>query len=230
MKTLFRVVFSVALLSSPALADEAFEAAAKKGQQQALEEMMKQGMGFETVNGETVIKDPAKALKFQMASAEQGNANAQYNLGLMHATGDGVPQDYAKALEWYTKAADQGHMMAQYNLGWMYMTGEGVQRDDARAAQWYQRAAENGQPNAQYNLGNLYALGRGVKQDYKQAYIWFARAEAKQHPLAKRNKELAAKELDAKSLAEAERELKKPIAGQGKPATGPSVKDKKDKP
>lgn len=209
MKHIIRCLFAALLFSPSIHADEAFEAAAKKGEQKALTEMMKQSQGFETVNGETVIKDPKKALLFQTKAADKGNANAQYNLGLMYATGDGVMQDYAKALEWYTKAAEQGHALAQYNLGWMYMNGEGVKQDDVKAFEWYKRSAEKGQVNSQYNLGNLYALGRGVKQDYQQAYIWFARAEAQKHPQAKRNKDLAAKELDPKKLAEAEREINK---------------------
>lgn len=34
------------------------------------------------------------------ALAEQGNAKAQYNLGVMYANGRGVPQDDAKAAKW----------------------------------------------------------------------------------------------------------------------------------
>jgi hypothetical protein len=37
--------------------------------------------------------------------AEQGNADAQYNLGLMYNTGQGVPQDYVQAYMWLTLAA-----------------------------------------------------------------------------------------------------------------------------
>ena len=40
--------------------------------------------------------------------AEQGDAAAQYNLGLMYDNGQGVPQDYAEAVKWYRLAAEQG--------------------------------------------------------------------------------------------------------------------------
>ena len=40
--------------------------------------------------------------------AEQGNAAAQYNLGVMYDNGEGVPQDYAEAAKWYRLAAEQG--------------------------------------------------------------------------------------------------------------------------
>ena len=48
--------------------------------------------------------------------AEQGVANAQYNLGVMYDNGDGVPQDSKTAEKWYTLAAEQGDAKSQYNL------------------------------------------------------------------------------------------------------------------
>ena len=38
---------------------------------------------------------------------DQGNAEAQINLGVLYANGWGVAQDYVEALKWYRKAADQ---------------------------------------------------------------------------------------------------------------------------
>ena len=45
--------------------------------------------------------------------AEQGVADAQYNLGAMYRYGRGVSQNYETALKWYTLAAEQGHTWAQ---------------------------------------------------------------------------------------------------------------------
>jgi len=42
--------------------------------------------------------------------AEQGEAAAQFNLGLMYATGQGVPQDDAEAAKWFRRA--RGFMTA----------------------------------------------------------------------------------------------------------------------
>ena len=53
------------------------------------------------------------------ARAEQGDADAQANLGLMYYNGEGVPQDYAEAVRWFRLAAEQGDADAQYNLGVM---------------------------------------------------------------------------------------------------------------
>ena len=40
------------------------------------------------------------------ARAEQGHAEAQYNVGFRYSTGEGVPQDDAEAVRWYRLAAE----------------------------------------------------------------------------------------------------------------------------
>ena len=67
--------------------------------------------------------------------AEQGDASAQYNLGVRYAFGRGVPQDEAEAVRWYRLSADQGNASAQYNLGVSYSNGEGVLKDEAELLQ-----------------------------------------------------------------------------------------------
>ena len=56
-------------------------------------------------------------------AAEQGDAEAQSNLGFMYVKGQGVPKDEAKAVHWYEKAAEQGHAKAQKNLDVMPQRG-----------------------------------------------------------------------------------------------------------
>ena len=98
-------------------------------------------------------------------AAEQGDATAQFNLGIMYANGRGVLKDDAEAVEWYRLAAEQGYADAQFNLGGMYANGEGVPKDDAEALRWYRLAADQGQAAAQYNLGVRYAFGQGALKD-----------------------------------------------------------------
>ena len=92
-------------------------------------------------NGEGVPQDYAEAVRWYRLAAEQGNASAQHNLGLMYANGEGVPQDYAEAVRWYRLAAEQGNASAQVNLGAKYATGEGVPRDYVEAHMWLNLAA-----------------------------------------------------------------------------------------
>ncbi len=70
--------------------------------------------------------DYATAMEGFRVHAEQGNANAQFYLGLMYDNGWGVPEDDAEAVKWFRKAAEQGDSGAQYSLGVMYAKGEGV--------------------------------------------------------------------------------------------------------
>ena len=58
-----------------------------------------------------------KVFKEYKNAAEQGDADAQYNLGVCYANGTGVEKDEQKAVEWYQKAAGQGHAKSQSNLG-----------------------------------------------------------------------------------------------------------------
>ena len=70
------------------------------------------------------------------ARAQQGDAAAQFNLGLSYATGTGAPQDSTEAARWFGRAADQGDAAAQQNLGAMYANGEGVPQDFVAAHMW----------------------------------------------------------------------------------------------
>ena len=109
-------------------------------------------------------------------AAEQGNAKAQNNLGVMYANGKGVKQDYAEAVKWYRKAAEQGYAEAQFNFGCMYVFGWGVKQDYAEAVKWLRKAAEQGYANAQFNLAAMYINGQGVQQDFAEASKWYRKA------------------------------------------------------
>jgi TPR repeat protein len=92
--------------------------------------------------------DYATALKHWQPLADQGNAAAQNNLGVMYDLGRGVPQDYAEAMRWYKLAAAQGDAKAQYNLGAYYGNGQGVPQDNVKAHIWLNLAAAKGESAA----------------------------------------------------------------------------------
>ncbi len=96
--------------------------------------------------------DYATALRERRPLAEQGNAEAQFNLGNMYRKGLGVPQDYAEAVKWYRKAAEQGYAEAQFNLGSMYYHGYGVPQDYAQAHMWYKLATSKIPPGEERDL------------------------------------------------------------------------------
>jgi TPR repeat protein len=131
--------------------------------------------------------DYGKALRLIRPLANDGDAAAQFNLGLMYMTGQGVQQDSAAAAIWFQKAAEQGYAFAQSNLGVLYRDGQGVQQDSAAAAIWFRKAADQGDAVAQYLLGDQYAKGAGVSQDFNEAVIWFQKAAEQGHPIAMLN-------------------------------------------
>jgi TPR repeat protein len=91
--------------------------------------------------GEGVPQSDAEALMWFRMAADQGDPEAQYNVGNCYADGKGVPLDYAQAVAWYRKAAEQGDADAQYNLGAMCAAGRGVAQDYVEAHKWRNLAA-----------------------------------------------------------------------------------------
>ena len=91
---------------------------------------------------------PARAREYDATrhAAEQGDADAQFTLGVMYGTGRGVPQDDAEAVRWL--AAEQDNADAQYNLGGMYDNGRSVPQDNVSAHMWLNVAAATGDEEA----------------------------------------------------------------------------------
>ena len=65
------------------------------------------------VVGQGVPQDYREAVRWFRLAADQGDAEAQVNLGLMYAGGNGVPQDYVAAHMWMNLAGARGHQRAR---------------------------------------------------------------------------------------------------------------------
>jgi hypothetical protein len=149
--------------------------------------------------------DYATAFKEMRPLAEQGDAAAQFNLGILYDNGYGVPQDDQEAVRWWRLAAGQGNAAAQFNLGVMYEQGQGVPQDVAEAVRWYRLAAVQGHATAQFNLGILYGKGQGVLQDYIQAHMWASLAAAQNQERATKLRAALANDMTPEQIAEAQR-------------------------
>jgi TPR repeat protein len=124
-------------------------------------------------------KDYAQAVGWLRKAADQGDADAEYGVGLSYHDGLGggaIPRDYAQALVWFRKSADQGFARAQNDLGAMYQNAQGVTQDYQQAMTWYRKAADQGYGIAQLNVGLLYENGLGVTRDREQAIAWYSKA------------------------------------------------------
>ena len=101
--------------------------------------------------------------------AEQGNMDAQLNLGLMYEMGWGAQRNLERAENWYRKAAEKGFHFAQDSLGSLnYGSG---QYDLAMS--WFLKAAKQDNASAQNNIGLIHSKGHGFGQDYVQPYKWY---------------------------------------------------------
>jgi len=114
------------------------------------------------------------AYKILRPLANEGNPEAQRDIGIMYQYGTGVPRDKTEAMRWYLRAAAQGDYLAQNWVSTMYYFGEsGVARDRIEAMKWQRIMAIEGHGDGQYSLGVYYENGDGVPQNNVLAYMWY---------------------------------------------------------
>lgn len=141
--------------------------------------------------------------------AEQGNAEAQFSLGLLYDRGRGVPKDKSEALRWYRLAATQGDMFAQNALGDNYWEGTGVPKDDREAVRWWRLAADKGFVPAQHSLGKILSVGgQGVPSDKIQAYMWLVLSAAQGDEEAGRQGDILSKQMKPAEMTNARKLVK----------------------
>ena len=127
---------------------------------------------------EAKILEQEDRLRQVIQDAEQGNAEAQFILAMMHYQGHGVPKDERKAVQWLQKSANQGNAVAQLELGRGYGNGDyGLAKNERKAMELIRKAAEQGQPIAQDVVGDAYNFGfGGVTKNEKRANEWYGKA------------------------------------------------------
>ena len=126
----------------------------KVAKEESPESLFELGLNYLKGNDSLDIDmDKEKGIALIRRSAEQGYADAQFNLGLAYYRGEGVSEDETQAIYWWRKAAEQGYAHAQYGLGEAYNQGKGVPQDYVQAVYWLREAAEQGDAAAQFKLG-----------------------------------------------------------------------------
>jgi TPR repeat protein len=110
----------------------------------------------------------------QSCTSEQGDANAQFNLGEKYRLGEGVPENYIEAVKWYRLAAQQGHMDAQNRLAWQYYIGRGVPTNFLKAYGWWSMAAAQGDEDASANK-SLMLTNKMTPQQIAEAQAYATR-------------------------------------------------------
>ena len=93
-------------------------------------------------------QDYAKALETYLIAAEEGDADAQAQVGRIYMDGLGVEQNAEKAMDWNMRAAEQGNAQGQEQIGEMYYLGIGMTRSAEEASRWFERARDSGSQRA----------------------------------------------------------------------------------
>jgi TPR repeat protein len=111
--------------------------------------------------------DYQAAVRNYKKAADNGNADAQYRLGLCTEQGKGITINKSQAIEWYRKAANQGHVEAEQELNRLIKEQHianwkktGLEKFNTRsyeqALQLYKQAADAGDIESLYWIGNCY--------------------------------------------------------------------------
>lgn len=104
----------------------------------------------------TVRAQETAILQESRRRAEEGDTQAQFDLGDDYYFGHSVVQDYAEAFRWFSHAAEKGHSQAQANLGVMFALGRGTERNFIEAVKWLRLAAVQGNAKAEEALRTFY--------------------------------------------------------------------------
>jgi hypothetical protein len=153
MKRVLRVVLPLLLFFALPLHAEGTMDIGKLAKEAAAGDAYAQlNLGAAYDNGIGVEHDIDKALQWYQKAAEQGLAEAQFNLAHLLVTEE---ISAVAAAEWMQKAAEQGMTDAEYLLGVIYAEGIGVEVDAAKAHIWLQKAVAKGHAEASRVLKGL---------------------------------------------------------------------------
>jgi len=117
---------------------------------------------------------PAKSLADLRKLADQGDADAQWQMGVRYHNAEDVPHDDAQAMQWFLRAAEQGNVAAQSALGAYYWAGRGVPEDLSKAYFWSAIALAQGDENSKDRLEGLASqmTHAQVSAARQQAEVW----------------------------------------------------------
>tara|TARA_Y100001936_G_scaffold254048_1_gene324054 strand:+ start:4820 stop:5440 length:621 start_codon:yes stop_codon:yes gene_type:complete len=134
----------------------------------------------------------------------EGNAIAQYIIGLMYFRGKVVKKDHKKSIEYMYLSAEQGYFRAEHKLGSIYFSSLLGKPDYKKAIKWFRRASRHGYAPSQYFLAMMYENGYGIKQDYMLAHMWFNLA-SKKNIIAKDERDRIARKLSPSQVIDSQK-------------------------
>ena len=129
-------------------------------------------------------KDYKTALYYLSLFAANGDARANYNLGIMYREGMGVDQNDIEALTHFIAAAEDGHMLGNYAVGLSFLLGRGSDVDAEAALFYLKEATLLGHALSPVEMGRVYFEGILIEKDVVEAHFWWSVALNRNAPSA----------------------------------------------
>jgi len=144
--------------------------------------------GFKSIYSPIAGLNEEAAFSWYLKAAHNGNAIAQYRVGLYCSKGIKVAIPYGndtfhiinillpneqESAVWFHRSALQGYSKAQNRYGVCLEDGIGVPVNEKEAFEWYMKAGKQGHGSAMNHLGWCYQKGIGVEADQKEAAFWY---------------------------------------------------------
>ena len=107
------------------------------------------------INTPRVQQQVSQKFVYAQRAAKQGNARAQFDLGLMYAKGDGVQRNEREAFKWFHKSARNNYTEAKFYMGLSFAEGRGVKKQAQLARYWFKLAAKAGHRQAMAHLASI---------------------------------------------------------------------------
>ncbi|MDJ0643753.1 MAG: SPOR domain-containing protein [Erythrobacter sp.] len=124
--------------------------------------------------------DFSRAVSEWQLPAQDGDADALFNLAQAYRLGRGVAADVSRARQLYAEAAQKGHVKAADNYG-LLLFQQGEQRT---AMPLIRAASDRGDPRAQYVMGLAHFNADYADKDWPRAYALLTLAQSAGLPQA----------------------------------------------
>jgi len=151
--------------------------------------------------------DYEKAAYFLSFYASNGDAIAQYNMGLLYRDGLGVEKNQKMSLSWLILAAQQDHMLANYAVAKIIHKGSTNNVSLDQALEFYKQAAFLGHAVSPIDIGQIYFVRNESPRDLIRAFVWWSLAAERNAPGALENIEKIQNDLSDKQMHEISRIL-----------------------
>lgn len=128
-------------------------------------------------------RDYQEAYKWYHKSAEQGDKDGLYGMGILCMNGLGVEKNFQKAEEYLQQSGAKGVSKAYTKLGILYYSGGyGLEADTNLAIELWQKAVKLNDVEGMYELGKCYKEGiGGLPKDTEKAIYLFKKCAKKGH-------------------------------------------------